>query len=250
MIDKIYMIIIGKDAIFSKEIGKDYQYEFTVTPTIEELGQPVPDNKMYWKFFELKRFEKLCNNETIGIEQSSPKYHVDKWLRFLLECGKKNEELISDNTPEIIKEAYKVMETAKMTPQEYLRYQDEKVHEYFERLEHESSIRKSEEAERKAEEAIKKAQSEGLAEGIVKGEAKGLVSKLQSLLKFTEDPKSLAEETGFSQEQIQELIADRERLPQNALQMLGFDHDLLAVQGSEDIQISGDTDVLTESSLM
>ena len=32
--------------------------------------------------------------------------------------------------------------------------------------------------------------------------------------------------------------------------MLGFDHDLLAVQDSEDIQISGDTDVLTDAHIM
>ncbi len=189
MIDKVYMIIIGKDAIFPKEMGLDDQYEFTVTPTIEELRQPVPDNKMYWKFFELKRFEKLCNNEEIGVEQSSSKYNIQKWLRFLLECGKKTEESIPDDIPEIIKEAYKVMKTANMNPQDYSRYQDEQVHEHFERLERESSIRK-------AEKAIKKAQSEGLAEGLAEGLSKGI----SVALKYAPDA-NLQEDFHITQEQ-------------------------------------------------
>jgi predicted transposase/invertase (TIGR01784 family) len=193
MIDKVYMIIIGKDAIFPKEIGGDDQYEFTVTPTIEELNQHVPDNKMYWKFFELKRFEKLCNNEEIGVEQSSSKYNIQKWLRFLIECGKKTEESIPDDIPEIIKEAYKVMKTANMNPQDYSRYQDEQVHEHFERLERESSIRK-------AEEAIKKAQSEGLAEGLSKGKAEGLAEGISVALKYAPDA-NLQEDFHITQEQ-------------------------------------------------
>ena len=251
MIDKVYMIIIGKEAILPKEIGEPDQYEFTVIPTIEELRQTVPDNKMYWKFLELKRFEKLCNNEEIGINQSSPKYNVEKWLRFLLECGKKNKLLIPDNTPEIIKEAYKVMETANMTPQEYLRYQDEQMHDYFERLERESALKKAEEAaEKKVQEAVKKAQAEGLAKGLAEGKAEGearlKVDKLQTLLEFTRDHTKLSQKTGFSIEEIAELLKDEDRLSLKASALLGFDHDLLAIQESEDIQVAGDADILSE----
>jgi len=217
MIDKIYMIIIGKEAIFSKEIGEEDQYEFTVTPTIEELGIRVPDNKMCWKFFELKRFEKLCNNEEIGIKQSSTKYNVEKWLKFLLECGKKTEETIPDNTPEIIKEAYKVMKTANMTPQEYLRYQDEQVHEHFERLERESSIRK-------AAEAVEKAQNEGLARGLAEG--------IRVALKYAPNA-NLREDFHITQEQENKIkqLEQQPPAPSDVLGILlsnshieGFDH--------------------------
>jgi len=250
MIDRVYMIIIGKEAILPKEIGEEDQYEFTITPTIEELRQTVPDNKMYWKFLELKRFEKLCNNREIGIEKSSPKYKAEQWLSFLLECGKENNLSIPEDVPEIIKEAYRVMKTANMTPQEYLRYQDEKEYEYFERLERESSIRKAEEAERKSQEAVKKAQAEGLAKGLAEGkaegEAKSKVDKLQTLLEFTRDHTKLSQKTGFSTEEIAELLKDEDRLSLKASALLGFDHDLLAIQESEDIQVAGDADILSE----
>ena len=49
-----------------------------------------------------------------------------------------------------------------MTPQEYLRYQDEQMHDYYERLERESILNKAEEA------AEKKAQAKGLPDGYEK----------------------------------------------------------------------------------
>ncbi len=131
------------------------------------------------------------------------------------------------------------MKTANMNPQDYSRYQDEQVHEHFERLERESSIRK-------AAEAVKKAQSEGLAEG----EAKSKVETLKKLLEMNQDYNLIFQLTEFSSEQIEDLLKDRDNLSLNASAMLGFDHDLLAVQDSEDIQISGDTDVLTDAHIM
>ena len=135
------------------------------------------------------------------------------------------------------------METANMTPQEYLRYQDEQMHDYFERLERESAMRK-------AAEAVKKAQNEGLAEGLAKGkaegEAKSKVDKLQTLLEFTRDHTKLSQKTGFSIEEIAELLKDEDRLSLKASALLGFDHDLLATQESENIQVAGDADILSE----
>ena len=123
----------------------------------------------------------------------------------MIECGKKTEESIPDDIPEIIKEAYKVMKTANMNPQDYSRYQDEQVHEHFERLERESSIRK-------AEEAVKKAQSEGLAEGLAEGEAKSKVETLKKLLEMNQDYNLIFQLTEFSTEQIEDLLKDRDNL--------------------------------------
>jgi flagellar biosynthesis/type III secretory pathway protein FliH len=135
------------------------------------------------------------------------------------------------------------MKTANMNPQDYSRYQDEQVHKHFERLECESSIRK-------AAEDVKKAQSQGKTEGLAEGEAKSKVETLKKLLEMNQDYNLIFQLTEFSTEQIEDLLKDRDNLSLNASAMLGFDHDLLAVQDSEDIQISGDTDVLTDAHIM
>ena len=72
------------------------------------------------------------------------------------------------------------MKTANMNPQDYSRYQDEQVHEHFERLERESSIRK-------AAEDVKKAQSQGKTQGLAEGEAKSKVETLKKLLEMNQD---------------------------------------------------------------
>ena len=85
-----------------------------------------------------------------------------------------------------------------------------------------------------------------MAKGKAEGEAKSKVDKLQTLLEFTRDHTKLSQKTGFSIEEIAELLKDEDRLSLKASALLGFDHDLLATQESEDIQVAGDTDILSE----
>ena len=109
------------------------------------------------------------------------------------------------------------MKTANMTPQEYLRYQDEQVHEHFERLERESSIRK-------AAEAVEKAQNEGLARGLAEG--------ISVALKYAPNA-NLREDFHITQEQENKIkqLEQQPPAPSDVLGILlsnshieGFDH--------------------------
>ena len=80
-----YILAIGKDNIFKGvyAIASDTLFEKTVMPMIAEIGQVIPGNKMYWKFFELPRFAQQHKDGTIN-KESSLKF---QWLNFLLHCN-------------------------------------------------------------------------------------------------------------------------------------------------------------------
>ena len=72
---------------------------------IRQTKEVFPNNKMYWKFFELNKFRQSDNY--INITKDSPL--KEQWLEFFIDCSKKQHE---PDRNEIIKKGYDIMKVA------------------------------------------------------------------------------------------------------------------------------------------
>ena len=118
-----YILSIGKEDIFKRTdaIAGDNLYEKTVVPMIKELNVEMPSNKMHWKFYELERFQRICDNEGRSIHKDSS--IKDQWLNFMLHCHE--QASVPEDVDTIIQKAYTIMKTANWPEAEKLKYEME-----------------------------------------------------------------------------------------------------------------------------
>ena len=184
-----YIISIGRENIIrdpqilqkQKELLKDksdLSFSLTVKPIIEDFWVTVEDNKMTWKFFELKKFKEFMKHELI--DQHSPLKH--QWMKFLLKC--QDEEDTPENIPGIIKEGYQIMEMANWTPEQKALYDMEIDQE-------ELTLCKVEKA---GVEGKAKGRAEGRAEGRIEGLVEGEAKSIIKALKYNESDEEIIEE--------------------------------------------------------
>ncbi len=233
IIYKTYIISIGKDNIFigKHNLNQGDHFELTVVPTIEELGIEVPDNKMVWKFFELTKFKKFCENKVMSVDDGSSRYLKEQWLKFLAEC--KDQADVPKHAPEIIKKGFEVMKVAKWPPGQYLAYLDAEVQERFEQKEQENT-------------RIKIAQSEakGKAEGKAEGKAQTTASIVLKLLDLGLTKEQIITTAGITIEQLK-IIQEQEDPSIETVTKLLLEADSTVsgnLNSHEDLSISGDGD--------
>ncbi len=200
-----YIIVLSKENVFIGNTALKDQtlYEIDVIPTVQQTQEVYPGNKMHWKFFELGKFQKHPDSENIT-KDSPLKLQI---LDFLLTCS------VQQNAPEdrddIIKKSYIAMDQMTWEPDE--------------RAMHWKWVRNEEEGE----ELLLEREAKGRAEGEAKGRAEGKVKQLLDLLEFTQEVEKLAQKTGFTEEQIEQLLQEDKDISLAASKMLGFDLDLL-----------------------
>jgi predicted transposase/invertase (TIGR01784 family) len=179
--NKTYIVIISKAKLFIKDnkVDGDYDtlYEKTIVPMIQELNKEVPHNKMYWKFFELPKFEKFAKDKDINAGSSLK----EQWLNFLINCH--DQKVVPENVSEIIKAGYEIMKIAKWSKEEKENYELSKIKEAY-RL-------------KELEDIEENAFQEGLKKGKWKGEVKGEIKQIKSLLKYKVEPEKIKEELKF-----------------------------------------------------
>ena len=208
-----YILCIGKDDIFKKAdaIKDDVHYEKTVVPMIKELNIEMPSNKMHWKFYELERFQRVCDNEGKSIDKDSP--IKDQWLNFMLHCHEKTS--VPEDVDEIIKKAYEIMKTANWPESERLRYEMEIDEEDVQ------------------QQRLEDMKAEGLAEGEARGEAKSIAKSFrlkesdQDMLEehTTLTPEKLSKVKGLTQppksEDIFKILVDDPNIQDLSVELSG-----------------------------
>ena len=162
--------VVNKQKALLKE-KSDLSYSLTVTPTIHDFWVTIEDNKMTWKFFELKKFKEFMRN--IEIDKNSPIKH--QWMKFLLKC--QEEENTPEDVAEIVKEGYQIMEMANWTQEQKALYDMEIDQE-------ELTLCKIEKAEL---EGLARGKAEGKAKGLAEGEAKSI----RKALKYNENDEEI-----------------------------------------------------------
>jgi len=162
---KTYILVLSREDLFIRayKLDNDNLYEKTVVPMIKELNVEVPGNVMNWKYYEIQKFTKLCDENKIV-----PTSIKEQWLSFLDKCG--SAKSIPNDVDEIIKEAYKIMEITNWEPQ---------IKEIYEK-----ALQKEQDEILEAQGRESDALAKGLAKGKFKGELKGEISKVKTLLKF------------------------------------------------------------------
>ena len=128
---KIFILVLCIEDLFIREykLDNDTLYEKTMVPMIMELNEKMPGNVMIWKYYEIRKFTKLCDEKRITPTNSLK----EQWLSFLDKCGSSTE--IPNDVDNIIKKAYKVMETAswpsliKETYENYLEKETDEINE-------------------------------------------------------------------------------------------------------------------------
>jgi predicted transposase/invertase (TIGR01784 family) len=177
---KTYIIIIAKNDIFVEKSESESSkfWERDSYPTIHQTGKMYPQNKMYWKFFELSRFEKYVKNKDVKgtVDKVNLKF---QWLNFLNNCGKAKS--MPENVDEIIKKGYNIMKIAKWTPEQKILYWKHQQNVAAT----EAQLRKAKEIEEKLKEVEKKVEEEvkkGVEKGIEKGVIKTTIETVKNLL--------------------------------------------------------------------
>ena len=81
-----YILVICKKNIFTgkKALKDEALYEIDIQPMTLQTHEIMPDNKMFWKFFELFKFQKSSNYKKMTTESPLK----DQWLEFLIDCSK------------------------------------------------------------------------------------------------------------------------------------------------------------------
>lgn len=151
-------------------------YEIDVTPVILQTSQEFPDNKMYWKFFELSKFKEHEHSKNLN-EGSDLKY---QWLEFIIECGS---QLSEPDRHKLIMQGYNIMKTLQRDNLLKAKYWNEQAAQF----EHELHIKDKE------KEAFEKGR---IKEGI-KGEiqkTKEFINKKRELEEKYKDNKELVDE--------------------------------------------------------
>jgi len=170
-----YIIVIGKFNIFVGSTALEDQklFEIDVRPVVLQTNQVIPGNKMFWKFFELPKFQESENYKRIG--KDSPL--KEQWLEFLIECVKQKTE---PDRNEIIKKGYEIMKVAKWDEDTRALYQKQKTTVY----------------------GVMAAQEAAKREEFKKGEAKKAREVAKNLLVQGIDIDIIEKATGLSQEEI------------------------------------------------
>lgn len=160
-----YIIVIGKSNIFVGDTKLQNQkiFEIDVQPVVIQTNEVVPGNKMFWKFFELPKFQESANYKNIDKDSSLK----EQWLEFLIECSTKK---VEPDRNEIIKKGYEIMKVATWNPDVQALYAHQKAME-------QDFLETQEEVKREEFE-------NGELQGKLKGEIKGEISKVKSLIKF------------------------------------------------------------------
>jgi len=161
-----YIIVIGKSNIFVGDTKLQNQklFEIDIQPMVIQTNEIVPGNKMFWKFFELPKFQESNNYKSISKESPLK----EQWLEFLIDCSKKDEE---PDRSEIIKKGYEIMKVANWTPDQKALYWKQKMNE--------TAFLEAQQLQE--QEALIKVQ-EAFAKGKIEGEIKGEISKIKDLL--------------------------------------------------------------------
>lgn len=217
-----YVLVIAGNSIFtpkncdstSFDVRKDMHFEKTVVPYFEETGKPFPAhiNKMHWKFYELNKFSYL--KEQGQIDLALPKH---QWLEFMEHCTQY--ETIPTNMIPEVRQAFAIMEKHNWTKEQIEKYDLAVL----------ASNKDQVDAYSLFEDEINQARDKAQAQG----EAKQRIKQLLDLLEFTQDSSKLAEKTGFREEQINKLLQDKDHIPTNASNMLGYEYNLLEIQDQE-----------------
>lgn len=179
-----YVLVIAKEDLFVRDYefkntksADDVHFEKTVVPYVTDLKEEVPGNKMYWKFFELRRFERYIGN--LSLEELNS--HKIQWLKFFTDCG--TIEKIPPGIDGSIKRAYELMDMEKWDRDKQLKYWELKS---LADGEAEERKREAEEHEREV-----KRLKEEKQEAEVKAELKGEVKILIDLIKGGMDLETL-----------------------------------------------------------
>ncbi len=178
--NKTYIVIISKAKLFLKDTAvegdHDKLYEKTVVPMIQELNKEVPNNKMYWKFFELPKFEKFIKGKKLDIDSPLK----EQWLNFLISCN--DQEDTPENVNEIIKEGYNIMKIANWSKEDREHYELAKIKEAY-RLKELENVEKNA-FHQGLEQGIKEGELKGIEKGLKKGQWEGKVKGEISKIKF------------------------------------------------------------------
>ena len=160
-----YIIVIAKDNIFvgNTVLTDQKLFEIDVVPMVFQTGEIFPGNKMYWKFFELLKFEQSEGYK--NIDKASPL--KEQWLEFLLDCSQQKEE---PDRNEIIKKGYGIMEVAKWNADTQALYWKQKVNE--------QDLLELQELATQEQELAKQ---EEFKKGEIKGELKGEIKSVKTL---------------------------------------------------------------------
>lgn len=229
------VITIAKENLFTgdselKLKENQERYELTVVPTIKEDMEEMPGNKMSWKFFTLSKFAKT-NKAAIIDKESDMKL---QWLDFLSKCG--HAEEIPEGLSDIIRKGYEIMKVANWTEAQRIQHFTQKREEYYRKREREEDIQK----------VRKEGIEQGLEQGLQQGIKKGIIDKLKTLVVLDMAPQVISEHTGFSLEQINELLNDREHIVDNASMM--YDLNMRVANEADAIALVGDTGGSSSSS--
>lgn len=159
-----YIIVIGKANIFSGDTALKNQklFEIDVKPMVIQTNEVIPGNKMFWKFFELPKFQESDNYQGINRDSSLK----EQWLEFLINCSTQKEE---PDRNEMIKKGYEIMKVAKWD-------NDTKVLYWKQKMNEQAILEVQEETLEKVQEAFDK--------GKLKGEIKGEISKIKDFFEL------------------------------------------------------------------
>jgi predicted transposase/invertase (TIGR01784 family) len=164
-----YIIVITKENVFTgkAEFEKQKLFEIDVEPRIVQTNEPYPNNKMYWKFFELAKFKNNPNYNKIN-KLSDLK---EQWLEFLIECNKQASE---PERNDIIKKGYEIMKMSQWNG-------DTKALYWKQKQDVEDILREQEELIKDTEQ---KAFKEGELKGKLKGEIKGEIKQVKNFIEL------------------------------------------------------------------
>lgn len=222
-----YIIVIGKDNIFigNTALRNNKLFEIDVVPMVMQTNQVFPDNKMYWKFFELPKFAESQSYKNIN-KGSSLK---EQWLEFLIDCSKQTEEPDRAN---IIKKGYEIMKVAKWTPDQQVLYWKQKVTEQ-DLLETQEEIK---------QEKFMEGKEIGREEGKIEGEIEGKIDIVKKMIETKMDFALISTITGLSKEYIGSIQENLTLDTHQLYLMLESNHDNVSPEDS--IKLAGDEDKL------
>lgn len=191
-----HIIIIARNEIFSGDttLQDPNLFEIDFFPACQQTGEMMPGNKMYWKFFELPKFARSDNYNTV--DRESP--IKEQWLEFLINCKS------STSIPEraaIIQKGYEIMEVSKWSPDLQAAYWKQKDEEEAIIHGHEVELRESN-ARSKEEGKI-----EGKIEGNLEGEIKGEIGQIKLIIQLNADISTFRNSLNYlGDEQIAQLV--------------------------------------------
>ncbi|MDZ5762736.1 PD-(D/E)XK nuclease family transposase [Candidatus Cyrtobacter comes] len=149
-------------------------------------------------FIELPKFTKTKIEELETPEE--------KWCYFLKNANDPDDDLIK-NSKEVIKKAYRELETHHWSKEELRKYEQEEKYarDAMARERYVIMEAKSEAREEGVKEGIKEGMEKGMEKGIEKGKNAATLEIARNLLSLCVDKKKIADSTGLSLKEIDEL---------------------------------------------